>query len=35
VVRTAGIIQAAPDQKVEEEVAKVALPKESVTDSEY
>lgn len=35
VVRTAGIVQAALDQKVEEEVAKMALPKESVTDSEY
>jgi hypothetical protein len=34
VVRTAGIVQAALDQKVEEEVAKVALPKESVTYSE-
>jgi hypothetical protein len=35
VVRTAGIVQTAFDQKVEEEVAKVALPKESVIDSEY
>ena len=35
VVRTAGIVQAALDQKVEEEVAKVALPKESVTNSEH
>jgi hypothetical protein len=35
VVRTAGVVQAALDQKVEEEVTKVALPKESVTYSEY
>jgi hypothetical protein len=35
VVRTAGIVQAALDQKVEEEVVKLALSKESVIDSEY